>query len=95
MSNPESFDIYSIFDSHFHIIDKRFPLLPNNGYLPDEFACNAYLERTKSFKLMGGAVISASFQGFDQTYLKDALDKLGPGFVGVTQLPASVSMVNF
>ncbi|MEE9214468.1 MAG: amidohydrolase family protein [Thermodesulfobacteriota bacterium] len=91
MSNPENFDIYSIFDSHFHIIDKRFPLLTNNGFLPDEFTCNAYLERTKSFKLIGGAVISASFQGFDQTYLKDALHKLGPDFVGVTQLPASVS----
>lgn len=91
MSNPEYFGIYSIFDSHFHIIDKRFPLLPNNGYLPDEFTCNGYLERTKLFKLKGGAVISGSFQGFDQTYLKDALDKLGPGFAGVTQLPASVS----
>ena len=91
MSNPKNFDIYSIFDSHFHIIDKRFPLLPNSGYLLDEFTCNAYLERTKSFKLIGGAVISGSFQGFDQTYLKDALHKLGPGFVGVTQLPASVS----
>jgi Amidohydrolase len=35
--------------------------------------------------------VSASFQGFDQTCLLDALDRLGPGFVGVTQLPPSVS----
>jgi hypothetical protein len=35
-------------------------------------------------------VVSGSFQGFDQTYLLDALERLGPGFVGVTQLPPSM-----
>ncbi|HBR65484.1 MAG TPA: hypothetical protein DEA18_06760, partial [Dehalococcoidia bacterium] len=34
---------------------------------------------------------SGSFQGFDQTYLLAALKRLGAGFVGVTQLPATVS----
>jgi hypothetical protein len=32
-------------------------------------------------------VVSGSFQAFDQTYLLDALERLGPTFVGVTQLP--------
>lgn len=82
---------YRIFDCHFHIIDRRFPLVPNNGYLPDDFHCDDYLERVKSFDLAGGAIVSGSFQAFDQTYLLDTLRKLGPGFVGVTQLPASVS----
>jgi predicted TIM-barrel fold metal-dependent hydrolase len=36
-------------------------------------------------------VVSGSFQGFDQTYLLAALRELGPGFVGVTQVPSSVS----
>jgi len=36
-------------------------------------------------------VVSGSFQGFDQTYLLDALDRLGPTFVGVTQLPPTVA----
>ena len=36
-------------------------------------------------------MVSGSFQGFDQTYLLDALERLGPGFVGVTQLPPSVA----
>jgi predicted TIM-barrel fold metal-dependent hydrolase len=36
-------------------------------------------------------VVSGSFQAFDQTYLVDALEGLGPGFVGVTQLPSTVS----
>ena len=40
---------------------------------------------------MGGAVVSGSFQMFDQTYLVDALGKLGPRYVGVTQLPATVT----
>jgi len=36
-------------------------------------------------------VVSGSFQAFDQSYLLDALARLGPGFDGVTQLPATVS----
>lgn len=80
-----------LFDAHFHIIDKRFPLVPNNGYLPDEYTCADYLERLKGYDLAGGAVVSGSFQAFDQEYLLDALQRLGPGFVGVTQLPADVA----
>jgi hypothetical protein len=36
-------------------------------------------------------VVSGSFQGYDQTYLLDALETLGPTFVGITQLPSTVS----
>ncbi len=36
-------------------------------------------------------MVSGSFQGFDQTYLLDALDHLGDDFVGVTQLPVTVT----
>lgn len=80
-----------LFDSHLHIIDSRFPLVPNNGYLPDEFTCENYIDRVKGYCLAGGAIVSGSFQALDQTYLVDALKKLGPRFVGVTQVPASVT----
>ena len=40
--------------------------------------------------MRGGAVVSGSFQAFDQGYLVDALAQLGPGFAGVTQLPVEV-----
>ena len=82
---------FEIFDSHFHIIDNQFPLVPNNGYMPDKFTIKDYLERTSAYKLCGGAIVSGSFQAFDQSYLIDALEKLGPSFVGVTQLPVTVS----
>ena len=82
---------YRIFDSHFHIIDRCFPLVPNNGYLPPDFSCTDYRERTNRLPISGGAVVSGSFQAFDQSYLLDALQRLGPSFVGVTQLPASVA----
>lgn len=82
---------FTIFDSHLHIIDPRFPLIPNNGYLPDTFTSEDYLARMKDYSLKGGAIVSGSFQGFDQTYLTAALQKLGSAFVGVTQVPASVS----
>ena len=80
-----------LFDTHLHIIDSRFPLVPNNGYVPDEFTCKDYLNQMNDYSLSGGAIVSGSFQTFDQTYLVDALKNLGPSFVGVTQLPASVS----
>lgn len=82
---------YSLFDSHMHIINKRFPLVANNGYLPPEFDCTDYLKRMTSYQLCGGVVVSGSFQSFDQSYLIEALKNLGSTFVGVTQLPASVS----
>lgn len=81
----------AVFDSHFHIIDKRYPLVANNGYLPDDYRCADYFERMRGYNLIGGAVVSGSFQAFDQSYLMDALLTLGPMFVGVTQLPHTVS----
>jgi predicted TIM-barrel fold metal-dependent hydrolase len=80
-----------VFDSHLHIIDPRFPLIENNGYLPPVFTCDDYRERMTSYRVIGGAVVSGSFQGFDQTYLTEALKELGPQFVGVTQIPLSTS----
>lgn len=81
----------TFFDAHLHIIDRRFPLIENQGYIPEPFTCEDYISRTSDFQVIGGAVVSGSFQGFDQTYLADALQKLGSTFVGVTQLPHTVS----
>ncbi|AWK12543.1 2-pyrone-4,6-dicarboxylate hydrolase [Streptomyces spongiicola] len=75
------------FDAHFHVIDSRFPLVEQDGYLPADFTVRQYRERTAALDVAGGAVVSGSFQGFDQTCLLDALSQLGPGFVGVTQIP--------
>lgn len=86
-----SLDSLPLFDAHFHIIDQRYPLIENNGYLPEPFTCADYRARMQRYHLAGGAVVSGSFQGFDQTYLVDALRELGRGFVGVTQLPADTS----
>ena len=75
-----------IFDSHLHIIDPRFPLFKNQGYLPQPFTVSDYRQATAEYDLVGGAIVSGSFQKQDQSYLLDALEKLGEGFVGVTQL---------
>lgn len=84
-------DSFQLFDSHFHVIDRRFPLVANGGYLPKEFTCEDYLNRMKGHHLLGGAVVSGSFQGFDQTYLIESLKTLGASFVGVVQVPVSIS----
>lgn len=82
---------YQLFDSHLHIIDPRFPLVPNQGFLPSPFTVEDYLARVAALNVVGGVVVSGSFQGYDQTYLCAALEKLGSRFFGVTQLPATVS----
>lgn len=80
---------FPIFDSHLHIIDPRFPLIENQGYLPPPFTVDDYRARMHAYRVVGGAVVSGSFQGFDQQYLEAALSALGPSFVGVTQIPQS------
>ena len=82
---------YKLFDSHFHIIDKRFPLVANHGFLPESHTCEDYRQRLSQYYLSGGVIVSASYQGLDQNYLLTALKVLGPAYVGVTQLPVSVS----
>ncbi|OOZ15693.1 2-pyrone-4,6-dicarboxylate hydrolase [Solemya velum gill symbiont] len=80
-----------IFDVHLHIIDPRFPLIENRGFVPEPFSVADYRQRVSDLPVVGGTVVSGSFQGFDQEYLVVALQELGEGFVGVTQLPASVT----
>jgi predicted TIM-barrel fold metal-dependent hydrolase len=79
-----------VFDSHFHIIDPRFPLIANEGYLPPPYALPAYLAAARDLGVTAGAVVSGSFQGYDQTYLRATLAELGPGWVGVTQVPQDI-----
>ena len=82
---------YSLFDAHFHIIDPRFPIVENNGYIPDPFTIHDYLARLYGIQPVGGAVVTGSFQAYDQTYLLDALKVLGPKYVGVIQLAPTVT----
>ncbi len=83
-----------LFDAHLHVIDPRYPPVANEGYLPPTFTAQDYRHRTEHLNVVGGAVVSGSFQAFDQSYLHDALARLGPGFVGVTQLPATVTVTD-
>ena len=91
MSDAARLKRFPLFDSHFHIIDQPLPADPQQGYLPDDLTCSDYRSQLAQYDLRGGAVVSGSFQAFDQSYLLDALHTLGPLFVGVTQLPATVS----
>ena len=76
-----------LFDSHCHIIDHRFPIVANQGYTPPHFPLEDYLAKARPLGVVAGAVVSGSFQANDQTYLMDILPKLGPAWVGVTQIP--------
>ncbi|GAA5442398.1 hypothetical protein Misp06_00572 [Microbulbifer sp. NBRC 101763] len=79
----------TIFDSHLHIIAPGFPLYSNQGFTPEPFTTADYLSKLDNYELAGGAVVSGSFQKQDQTYLLDALARLGKNYVGVTQLLSS------
>ncbi|GAA1312482.1 2-pyrone-4,6-dicarboxylate hydrolase [Planotetraspora silvatica] len=90
---PDDANVLPVFDSHMHIFDPAYPMTANAGFLPDMFTVEDYLTRVGALpvRLAGGAVVSASTQGFDQFYLLAALERLGPGWVGVTQVPATVT----
>jgi predicted TIM-barrel fold metal-dependent hydrolase len=80
-----------VFDTHFHIIDPRFPVMENQGFLPPVFSVDDYGARTAGLGIVAGTVIAGSFQGTQTEYMYDALSKLGPTFVGVIQVPATVT----
>ena len=80
----------TLFDAHFHIIDPRFPLVNNQGFLPDPFTCEDYLQQMDDANLIGGVVVSGSFQGFDLSYLLASLSQLGKQFVGVANISAQL-----
>lgn len=87
----EKMNTHTFFDSHLHIIDPNYPLIANNGFMPEAFSVKDYHASLAAHHVIGGAVVSGSFQGFDQDYLIAALKALGPNFVGVTQVPHTVS----
>jgi predicted TIM-barrel fold metal-dependent hydrolase len=91
LREPATLPDVAIFDAHFHIIDPRFPLVANQGYEPEPFTVGDYRHRMRPLGVTGGAVVSGSFQGYDQTYLIDALEQLGPGFVGVANVPPEIT----
>jgi predicted TIM-barrel fold metal-dependent hydrolase len=81
----------AVFDSHLHIIDPRFRLVANQGYVPEPFTVDDYRAATAGMDVIGGAVVAGSFLGFGQDWLVDALERLGPRFVGVAQLDPATS----
>lgn len=64
-----------------------FHLCQITGICQRQFTHDDYLKCVSQYKLAGGAIVSGSFQGFDQSYLLSALQALGSSYVGVTQLP--------
>jgi predicted TIM-barrel fold metal-dependent hydrolase len=80
-----------VFDTHFHIIDFRFPVSENQGFMPPSFPVEDYRSRTAGLGIAGGVVVTGSFQNFDTAFMRDALAKFGPTFVGVAQLPADIA----
>jgi hypothetical protein len=80
-----------IFDAHCHIIDKRYPIIENQGYTPPSFTLADYREQTEPLGISSGAIVSGSFHGNDQSYLRALLPQMGPRWVGITQVPQNVS----
>lgn len=80
-----------VFDGHLHIVDPAFAPMPNRGFVPAPFLVSDYRRAVADMEVLGGAVVAGSFQGEDPAWLEAALAELGPGFVGVAQLPPEVS----
>jgi predicted TIM-barrel fold metal-dependent hydrolase len=79
-----------VFDAHCHIIDPRYPIIANQGFTPDAFPLSEYEKQTRPLHVTAGAIVSGSFHGYDQSYLRALLPQMGPRWVGVTQVPPDV-----
>jgi len=80
-----------IFDCHCHIIDPRYPIIQNQGYTPPVYTLADYRRDSQPLGVTAGAIVSGSFHGNDQSYLRALLPQLGPRWVGVTQLASNTS----
>ncbi|MCE5292300.1 MAG: amidohydrolase family protein [Nocardiaceae bacterium] len=75
-----------MFDAHMHVIDPRFPLVANSGYLPEPYTIADYQADMAGLDVQGGAVVSGSFQVTHEDWMRAALEELGPSWVGVIAL---------
>jgi predicted TIM-barrel fold metal-dependent hydrolase len=66
-------------------------LVENNGYLPPEFTVENYKEKVENYGIVGGAIVSGSFQKFDQEYLVDSLKSMGKNYFGVANIPIGMN----
>lgn len=80
-----------LFDAHFHIIPPSYPLLENNNFLPEEFTIEDYHGQLEGIELIGGTVVSGSFQGYDTTYLTATLDQLNSNYYGVANIRPTIT----
>lgn len=65
--------------------------MENNGYLPPNFTVENYKEKVKNYGIVGGAIVSGSFQKFDQEYLVDSLKSMGKNYFGVANIPIGIN----
>ena len=64
--------------------------MENKGYLPPDFTVENYQEKVKDFGIVGGAIVSGSFQKFNQEYLLDSLKEFGENYFGVANIPIGI-----
>ena len=69
----------AVFDAHLHIIDPCFPVVANQGYVPDPFTAADYRAVTAGLNVTGGAVVAGSFQLRGPGPLTSPADVRGPG----------------
>jgi predicted TIM-barrel fold metal-dependent hydrolase len=85
------------FDALLHVFDPRFPLQPNQRFVPQPYSAEDYrhqagqLLAVAGMRPEGGAIVAPSFTGARPDALLSALQELGPGYVGVAQLTADVT----
>ena len=91
--NPSSAScdlVPTIFDAHLHVIDRGFRSSPTRATCRPRSPSTTIARGSRRSTSPGGAVVSGSFQAFDETYLVDALAAARlDGFVGVAQIPES------
>ena len=83
-----------LFDAHFHIFSPKYTLRPNNKFTPEYFEVENYRKRMAAVRLVGGTLITSSFQMDDDSYIKPTLKQLGKNYVAVISPPSDLTATN-
>lgn len=78
-------------DTHIHVIDPRFPAIPNPFYPPPVATARDYRAVQERLGLERVLVVQSITYGTDNSCLLDAITALGPGARGVAMVGAGVA----
>lgn len=78
-------------DTHMHVYEDRFPLVPNAIFKPPHAPVSDYLAMRRRLGIERTIVVQPSGYGFDNTCMLEAIAAMGPSARGIAVVGADVT----